>query len=197
MHDDLIDAVDWAVAEGIADPARVAIFGASYGGYAALAGLTVTPEVFACAVDLVGPANLITLLETAPPHWTSWRPMLLRRVGGDPATEDGRAFLWARSPLSRVDAIRRPLLIAQGANDVRVNRAESDQIFTAMRESGLPTTYLLFPDEGHWLARPENRLAFHAVAEAFLARHLGGRAEPIGDAFAGSSIAIQPGSDPL
>ncbi|MGF7172805.1 S9 family peptidase [Azospirillum doebereinerae] len=197
MHDDLIDAVDWAVAEGIADPARVAIFGASYGGYAALAGLTFTPEVFACAVDLVGPANLITLLETAPPNWMSWRPVLLRRVGGDPATEDGRAFLWARSPLSRVDAIRRPLLIAQGANDVRVNRDESDRIFAAMRERGLPATYLLFPDEGHWLARPENRLAFHAVAEAFLARHLGGRAEPVGDAFAGSSIVVQPGSAPL
>jgi len=96
-----------------------------------------------------------------------------------------------------VDAIRRPLLIAQGANDVRVNRGESDQIFAAMRERGLPVTYLLFPDEGHWLARPENRLAFHAVAEAFLARHLGGRAEPVGGAFAGSSIAIQPGSEAL
>lgn len=195
MHDDLIDAVGWAIREGIADPARVAIMGASYGGYAALTGLTLTPEVFACAVDQVGPSNLVTLLETIPPYWESFRSMLVAHVGGDPATEEGRAFLWSRSPLSRVDAIRRPLLIAQGANDARVKRAESDRIFTAMRERGLPATYLLFPDEGHWLSRPENRLAFYAVAEQFLARHLGGRAEPIGDAFAGSSVEVVEGSE--
>lgn len=197
MHADLIDAVDWAVAEGIADPARVAIMGASYGGYAALVGLTFTPDVFACAIDLVGPANLSSLLEHTPPYWISFRPWLLRATGGDPATEEGRAALWARSPLSRVDAIRRPLLIGQGANDVRVQRGESDQIFEAMRARGLPVTYALFPDEGHVLTRPENRLAFHALAELFLARHLGGRAEPIGDAFAGSSIELQPGSEPI
>ena len=190
MHDDLIDAVDSAVREGIADPARVAIMGASYGGFAALTGLTLTPDRFACAIDLVGPSNLITLLESTPPYWEAFRSMLIAHIGGDPATEEGRAFLWSRSPLSRVDAIQRPLLIAQGANDARVKRAESDQIVEAMRARGLPVSYLLFPDEGHWLARPENRMAFHAVAEQFLAEHLGGRAEPVGDAFSGSSITF-------
>ena len=189
MHDDLIDAVEWAVDEGIADRDRVAIMGGSYGGYATLVGLTFTPEVFACGVDIVGPSNLNTLLDTVPPYWTPMLNMFRTRVG-DNSTEEGERFLWERSPLSRVDHIVRPLLIAQGANDPRVKQSESDQIVDAMRERGIPVTYLLYPDEGHGFARPENNLSFMAVAEAFLARCLGGRYEPIGDDFEGSSVQV-------
>ena len=194
MHDDLIDAVEWAVAEGIADPAKVAIMGGSYGGYATLAGLTFTPETFACGVDIVGPSNLITLLEAIPPYWLPILELFAARVG-DPRTEEGRALLTERSPLTHVDKIVRPLLIGQGANDPRVKQAESDQIVEAMQAKGIPVTYVLFPDEGHGFARPANRLAFNAVAETFLAECLGGRAEPIGEAFAGSSIEVPAGVD--
>ena len=194
MHDDLIDVVEWAADEGIADRDRVAIMGGSYGGYATLVGLTFTPEVFACGVDIVGPSNLNTLLETVPPYWTPVLNMFRARVGDD-STEEGRRFLWERSPLSRVDDIGRPLLIAQGANDPRVKQAESDQIVDAMRERGIPVTYLLYPDEGHGFARPENNLSFMAVAEAFLARCLGGRYEPIGDDFEGSTVQVIAGED--
>ena len=194
MHQDLIDAVDWAVAEGIADPDRVAISGGSYGGYATLVGLTFTPETFACGVDIVGPSSLITLIENVPPYWIPILPLLTQRVG-DPSTDEGRAALLEVSPLSRVDRIRRPLLIAQGANDPRVKQAESDQIVAAMQQRGIPVSYVLFPDEGHGFARPENRLAFFAIAEAFLAPVLGGRAEPFGNAFAGSTAEVRAGSD--
>jgi dipeptidyl aminopeptidase/acylaminoacyl peptidase len=148
MHDDLIDAVEWAVAQGIAERDRVAIMGGSYGGYATLAGLTMTPDFFACGVDIVGPSNLITLLETIPPYWTPMLNMLTSRVG-DHRTEDGREFLKARSPLTYAENIRRPLLIGQGANDPRVKQAESDQIVQAMQAKGIPVTYVLYPDEGH------------------------------------------------
>ena len=196
MHDDLIDAVDWAVAAGIADPDRVAIMGASYGGYAALVGATFTPETFAAAVSVVGVSNLITLLESIPPYWEPARALWAARVG-DVTTEEGRALLTARSPLTHVDRISRPLLIGHGANDVRCTQAESDQIVEAMRERGIPVTYALFPDEGHGFARPENRLAFNAVTELFLARVLGGRYEPIGEDFAGSSIQAPAGAGDL
>ena len=189
MHDDLLDAVDWAVAEGIARRDRVAIMGGSYGGYAALVGLTFTPTVFACAVDVVGPSNLITLLETIPPYWAPAIAQFTSRVGTH-LTDEGRAELWARSPLSRVDAIERPLLIAQGANDPRVKQSESDQIVAAMHQRGIPVTYVLFPDEGHGFARPVNRLAFTALTETFLAEHLGGRQEPIGDAVDRSTAQV-------
>ena len=192
MHDDLIDAVNWAIERGIADPNRIAIMGGSYGGYATLVGLTFTPDVFACGVDIVGPSNLITTRETIPAYWEPMAEMEKARIG-DIATEEGRRFLESRSPLSRVDAIIKPLLIAQGANDPRVKQAESDQIVEAMTERGIPVTYALFGDEGHGFARPENSLAFMAVAEAFLAEHLGGAHEPIGDAFEGSSIEIVTG----
>ena len=194
MHDDLIDAVEWAVEEGIADPASVAIMGGSYGGYAVLVGLTFTPEVFACGVDIVGPSNLNTLLDNAPPYWMPMITFLRSRVG-DNSTEDGRHFLTERSPLSRVDSIERPLLIGQGANDPRVKRSESDQIVNAMKGRGIPVTYVLYPDEGHGFVRPENNLSFMAVAEAFLAKCLGGRCEPIGDDFQGSSIQVLAGGE--
>jgi dipeptidyl aminopeptidase/acylaminoacyl peptidase len=175
MHDDLVDAVRHVVERGWADPARVAIYGGSYGGYAALVGATFTPDLFRCAVDLVGPSNLKTLIESIPPYWKPMVALFNTRVG-NPETEVD--FLWSRSPLSRVDQIRIPLLIAQGANDPRVKQAESEQIVAAMRDKGIAYEYLLFPDEGHGFAKPENRLRFYAVAERFLATHLGGRHEP-------------------
>lgn len=194
MHDDLVDAVAWAVAQGLADPARVAIMGGSYGGYATLVGLTMTPELFACGVDMVGPANLVTLLETIPPYWEPELAMFTTRVG-DWHTEEGRAFLASRSPLSYVARIEAPLLIGQGANDPRVKQAEADQIVQAMQAKNIPVTYLLYPDEGHGLARPENRLSFYAVTEAFLAKCLGGRYAPIGDAFKNASLRVETGVD--
>jgi dipeptidyl aminopeptidase/acylaminoacyl peptidase len=194
MHDDLLDAVDWAVREGIADRSRLAIMGGSYGGYAALAGLAFTPEVFCCGVDLVGPSNLETLLATIPPYWAAFFETLARRVG-DPRTEAGRSLLKARSPLHAAGSIARPLLIGQGANDPRVKQAESDQIIAALRAKDLPVTYVLYPEEGHGFAEPANRIAFYAIAEAFLARHLGGRSEPIGKDFQGANFEVPEGCE--
>jgi len=174
MHDDLIDAVSYVVAQGWADPSLVAIYGGSYGGYAALVGAAFTPGVFRCAVDIVGPSNLKTLLETIPPYWAPMIAQLYRRVG-NPETD--AEFLWSRSPLSRARDIRIPLLIAQGANDPRVKQAESEQIVAALTEAGIEHEYLLFPDEGHGFAKPENRIRFYTAAERFLARYLGGRYE--------------------
>ena len=196
MHNDLIDAVNWAVEEGIADKDKVAIMGGSYGGYATLVGLTFTPKVFACGVDIVGPSNLNTLLETIPPYWKPMLEMFATRMG-DNRTEEGRKFLDSISPLTHVDSIQKPLLIGQGANDPRVKQAESDQIVKAMQEKNIPVTYVLFPDEGHGFARPENSLAFFAVTDLFLAEHLGGRSEPIGDDFKGSSIEVPSGADQI
>ncbi|MCI0682495.1 MAG: S9 family peptidase [Gemmataceae bacterium] len=193
MHDDLIDAVNWAVAKKIADPSKIAIMGGSYGGYATLVGLTFTPEVFACGVDIVGPSNILTLLSTIPPYWAPAVQLFKDRVG-DFTSAEGKKFLTERSPLTHVAKIKRPLLIGQGANDPRVKQAESDQIVKAMKERNIPVTYVLFPDEGHGFARPANSLAFNAVAEAFLAKHLGGRYEPIGDAFTGSSLTAPTGA---
>ena len=194
MHDDLIDVVDWAVDQEIADREQVAIMGGSYGGYATLVGLTFTPKVFACGVDIVGPSNLNTLLDTVPPYWKPMLALLRARVG-DNSTAEGRRFLAERSPLSRVDRIVRPLLIGQGANDPRVKQAESDQIVQAMTQRGIPVTYLLYPDEGHGFARPENNLSFMAVAEAFLARCLGGRYQQVGEDFTGSSVEVVAGAE--
>lgn len=174
MHDDLADAVAWAVAQGYADPARVAIYGGSYGGYAALVGATFTPDLFCCAVDIVGPSNLITLIQTIPPYWAPLVATFHKRVGSPETDEE---FLKSRSPLFKVDAIKIPVLIAQGANDPRVKQAESEQIVEAMKRKGIPYDYMLFPDEGHGFAKPENRLRFYAAAERFLAHNLGGRVE--------------------
>jgi dipeptidyl aminopeptidase/acylaminoacyl peptidase len=174
MQNDLTDAVEFAIGQGWADRERVAIYGGSYGGYAALAGVTFTPDLYRCAVDIVGPSNLKTLIETIPPYWQPQIALFHRRVG-NPETE--AEFLWSRSPLSRAASIKTPLLIAQGANDPRVKQAESEQIVAALRDAGIDYEYMLFPDEGHGFAKPENRLKFYAAAERFLARHLGGRAE--------------------
>jgi dipeptidyl aminopeptidase/acylaminoacyl peptidase len=174
MHDDLVDAVAWVVDHGFADPARIAIYGGSYGGYAALVGATFTPELFRAAIDVVGPSNLDTLIRSIPPYWAPLIAQFHTRVG-NPNTD--AEFLWLRSPLSRVKDIKVPLLIAQGANDPRVKQAESEQIVAALTDAGIDYEYLLFPDEGHGFAKPENRLRFYAAAERFLARHLGGRAE--------------------
>jgi len=170
MHDDLVDAVRWAVEQGFADPKKVAVFGGSYGGYAALVGATFTPEVFCCVVDVMGWSDLVTALKIVPPYWKPRLAQWYRRVG-NPETE--AEFLWARSPLSRVDQIRSPMLIAQGANDVRVPQIASDQIVEALEKQGIEYEYILFPDEGHGFAKPENRFKFYRAAERFLAKHLG------------------------
>jgi dipeptidyl aminopeptidase/acylaminoacyl peptidase len=194
MHTDLLDAVEWATNGKIADPKRIAITGGSYGGYATLVGMTMTPDVFACGIDIVGPSSIITLLQSIPPYWQPQVQMFKDRVG-DFTTDEGREMLTKQSPLSHVANIKRPLLIGQGAKDPRVKQAEADQIVKAMEENKIPVTYVLYPDEGHGFARPENRLSFYAVSEAFLAEHLGGRYEPIGKAFAGSSITVPAGAN--
>jgi dipeptidyl aminopeptidase/acylaminoacyl peptidase len=194
MHDDLIDAVDWAISAGIADPTRVAIMGTSYGGYAALVGLTFTPEKFACAVDIVGISNLVTFLNTIPEYWMPWKSLWKVRMG-DYTTETGQRFLEERSPLNHADHIVRPLLIGQGANDVRVKPSESEQIVEAMQRHGIPVTYVYYSDEGHGFGRPENRRSFAAVAEAFLAAHLGGRVEHPGRDFEGSTLEFKAGRE--
>jgi dipeptidyl aminopeptidase/acylaminoacyl peptidase len=171
MHDDLIDAVNWAVRQGIADKKRVAILGGSYGGYAALVGATFTPDVFCCAVDVCGPSNLVTLVRSIPPYWEPVKKMLAARIGDVDKEED---FLKSRSPLFKADRIKIPMLIAQGANDPRVKQREAEQIVAAIRKAGKPVEYLLFKDEGHGFVRPENNLKFYAAAEKFLAKHLGG-----------------------
>jgi dipeptidyl aminopeptidase/acylaminoacyl peptidase len=175
MHDDLIDAKNWAVKQGYSDPKRFAIMGGSYGGYATLVGLAFTPEEFTCGVDIVGPSNLVTLLKTIPPYWAPMMAMFSKRVGSLDKEED---FLRSRSPLFKADRITKPLLIGQGANDPRVKQAESDQIVKAMRDANKPVEYIVFENEGHGFSNPENNLRFMAAAENFLAKYLGGRAEP-------------------
>ena len=194
MHDDLIDAVEWAIAAGIADRSKVAIMGWSYGGYAAFVGATFTPDVFACTVPIVGITDLVTMMENSPPYWADFMEHLHRRYA-DVRTEEGRAWLRSRSPLYRVDSITKPMLIGHGANDVRCTVAQSDLIVDLMQKKCLDVTYVVYPDEGHGFARPENSLSFFAITEAFLARQLGGRCEPVGEDFAGSSHEIRAGGD--
>jgi dipeptidyl aminopeptidase/acylaminoacyl peptidase len=193
MHDDLIDAVNWAIDERIADKEKIAIMGGSYGGYAALVGLTFTPETFACGVDIVGPSNLVTLMESIPEYWKPGMAMWRTRVG-DNATEEGREFLKSRSPLTYVGKITRPLLIGHGVNDPRVKIEESTQIVEAMKSRHIPVTYVVYPDEGHGFLRPENRTAFFGIAEAFLSKRLGGRCEPLGEVVAKSSAQVRTGA---
>ena len=192
MQNDLLDAVQWAIKRGIADPHRIAIYGGSYGGYAAMVGLTFTPDIFACGVNLSGPSNLVTMLESIPPYWKPQLDLLVSRLA-DPRTEDGRKFLLSRSPITYIDNIKKPLLMAQGANDprVKIEKADLDKIIDTMKQKQVPLTYAFYPDEGHGLLRPENLLSWTAVTEDFLAKYLGGRLEPIGDDLKGSSITIQ------
>lgn len=192
MLDDLIDACEWAKREQIALPDRIAIMGGSYGGYATLAGLSMHPDYFAAGIDIFGPSNLVTLLNSIPPYWAPAIERFVRGVG-DHRTEEGRAFLLSRSPLTHADKIIRPLLISQGANDPRVKQAESDQMVEALRKRNVAVTYVLFPDEGHGFARPENNTAFSAIAEAFLSTHLGGRAESMDNAITPSSATVPVG----
>ncbi len=178
MHDDLLDAVNWAIDGKVAPEQQICIMGGSYGGYATLVGVSMTPDVFACGVDIVGPSDLVTFQATIPAYWGPFIPMLHTRVG-DPTTEEGKAMLAAASPLTHAADIKVPLLIAQGQNDPRVVEAESRQIVEALKAKDIPVSYVLFPDEGHGFARPENNIAFFAVAEAFLSVHLGGYYQPI------------------
>ncbi len=178
MDDDLLDAVDWAVGQGIADSQRVSIMGVSYGGYAVLASMVRTPERYACGIDLCGPANLETFIDAMPPYWGALRHVFVKAIG-DPQTHAGRALLRERSPIHHTHRLKKPLLVGHGANDVRVRRDESDQLCAALRDNAIPVTYLLFPDEGHGLQRPQNTLYFNAMIEAFLARYLGGRVETV------------------
>ena len=194
MHDDLLDAVQWAVKNGVARADKVAIMGGSYGGYATLAGMAFTPSTFACGVDIVGPSNLFTLLQTIPPYWEAGKQQFYKRMG-DPTTEEGKALLRERSPLNFAADIRRPLLIGQGANDPRVNVRESEQIVEAMSAKNIPVTYVVFPDEGHGFARPVNNIAFNAVTENFLGKCLDGRAEPIGDTLKASTAQVPHGAE--
>jgi len=182
MQDDLVDAVRWAVNEGIADSDRLVIMGASYGGYAALAGLTRDPDLFAAAIAEVGPSNVRSLLDSIPPYWESGRAIFERMIGV------GTVDLDAISPIRYVDRIQRPLLLGHGANDPRVTLAESETIAAAMEERQLPIDFVVFPDEGHGLSNPRNSLAMYALVEAFLAEHVGGRMEPFGTALEQSSF---------
>jgi dipeptidyl aminopeptidase/acylaminoacyl peptidase len=195
MHDDLLDATQWLVDQGIAPKDKVCIMGGSYGGYATLAGLTLTPDVFACGVDIVGPSNIITLVNSIPPYWAPLISVFKARIG-DWTTKEGEAALLAISPLSHASKIKKPLLIGQGANDPRVKQTESDQIVKAMQKANIPVSYVVFPDEGHGFARPENNLAFFAVTEAFLSAHLGGVYEPISkEEIGASTIKIKAGAE--
>lgn len=194
VHQDLLDAVDHAVKNQITEVGKVAIMGGSHGGYATLVGLAFTPERFACGVDFFGPSSLETALKALPKTLTAIRADMARRMGS-PDTKDGRALLRAHSPLPRASAIRKPLLVGQGGRDPRVKQAESDQIVAAVRTNGTPVAYLLYPDEGHNFSRPENRSSFFGAAENFLARCLGGRAEPPGADSRGSSVVVVEGLD--
>ncbi|MEJ2634536.1 MAG: S9 family peptidase [Calditrichia bacterium] len=174
MYTDLVDAVNWAVQQGYANPRRIAIYGESYGGYAALMGAAKNPALYRCAVDIMGPTNLVSLIRSIPPYWTPYLAALNERVG-NPETEI--EFLRSRSPIFNADSIRIPVLIAQGENDPHVHRTETEKMVEALKEKGVKVEYLLFPNEGHGLTRPENRLKFYSDAEKFLSRYLGGRYE--------------------
>lgn len=197
MHDDLLDAVKWAIDKGITTQDKVGIFGGSYGGYATLVGLTMTPDTFAFGVDLVGPSNLKTLYASIPPYWEPFKKSLQRKFGGDPDTPEGAAIVEKKSPLNYVDNINKPLLIAQGKNDPRVKQAEADQIVDAMVAKEIPVVYLLYPDEGHGFARPENRQSFYAVTEQFIGDVLGIETEEVGSDLEGSSMQVLVGADDI
>jgi len=192
MHTDLLDGVQWAIDRGITTSDQIAIYGGSYGGYATLVGLSMTPDVFKCGIDIVGPSNLETLLKSIPPYWAPYKATLRRRLGLNAIESAQDSLILAEaSPLTFANRIERPILIAQGANDPRVKQAESDQIIGAMKENGIPYTYLLFPTEGHGFARPENNKAFYALAEQFLAQQFDCPCEPIHEEIEKAQIAIE------
>ena len=193
---DLIDSVDWAIAQGIADPERIAIMGLSYGGYCAFAAATFAPEKFRCSIPIVGITDLVTLIEQLPPYWAGFRQIFDKRYG-DISTEAGRALLRSRSPLYFADRIRKPMLIGHGANDVRCTLDQSESMVREMQRHGISVTFVVFPDEGHGLYKPRNRIAFNAIIEAFLATHLDGRFEPVGEDFEGSSHEFRAGLDEI
>lgn len=189
MHNDLIDAVNWSIANKIADPNKIAIMGGSYGGYATLVGLTLTPDVFACGIDIVGPSNLITLIKTVPPYWKPIISTFRKRVGPWDTKQDIEN-LKQISPLTFVDQIKKPLFIAQGAHDPRVKKEESDQIVKAMQAKNIPVVYALYEDEGHGFVKPGNRLSYYALVEQFLTKILGGRSEAIGDSLKDANLIL-------
>ena len=194
MQEDINDAMDWAITSKIAIPAKVCIYGGSYGGYAVLAGLAFTPERFACGVDIVGISNLTTFLRSIPPYWKPYYRSLIKQVGGDPDTEAGKIFLKSRSPINYVDMIARPLLIAHGQNDARVKVTESEEIVKAMQSRNIPVVYCLYSDEGHGFRRWQNSLSFYAIVEDFLAKNLGGRAQKMkAEDFENTSIDVKAG----
>ncbi len=176
MQDDISDGVQWLVKQGIADPKRVAIYGGSYGGYATLAGITKTPELYACAIDYVGVSNLFTFMNTIPPYWEPFKKMMYEMVG-DPGNATDSAMLRANSPVFHADKIVCPLFVAQGAKDPRVNKDESDQMVAALKKRGIEVEYLVKDNEGHGFHNEENRFEFYHAMETFLASHLGGRSE--------------------
>jgi dipeptidyl aminopeptidase/acylaminoacyl peptidase len=192
MHDDLLDGVKWAIDKGVTSKDRVAVMGLSYGGYSTLVGLSFTPNVFQCGVDLAGPSNLVKQVALMPDWWTWQRPQFVNRVG-DPATSEGAAELMRRSPIARVDAISKPLLVTNGANDPRVFPSQSEEIVDALKARGKPVTYAFYPDEGHVYAKDATNISFAAIAEHFLSQCLGGPAEPYGDDLVGSRVELKAG----
>jgi len=191
MQDDLVDQAKWAVDHGVARQDGIALLGGSYGGYATLCGMTFTPDVFACGIDVVGPADLETFMSTIPKTWSL--DHFAKRVG-DPRTPEGRALLRSRSPIHYVNQVTKPLLIAQGSNDSRVPQAQSDRMARALDSLGVAVTYLVYPDEGHGFLRAENNRSFYAITDQFLAKCLGGRAAPITDQLEGSSVLVPVGA---
>lgn len=188
MHQDVLDQVQWAIDEGVADPHKVAILGGSYGGYEALVGMTMTPDVFACGIAIVGPSNL----EIFMPHWDEDR---MGKIIGDPRTEEGRAFLRSRSPINFAQNTKNPVLIGQGARDSRVPQEQSDTVVEKMQQAGVEVTYIVYPDEGHGFAKPANNMSFYAITEVFLGQCLGGRYEPIDAQIEGSSVQVPVGAE--
>jgi dipeptidyl aminopeptidase/acylaminoacyl peptidase len=193
MQEDLLDALAWAVTNGVAQRDRVALVGAGYGGFAALTGLASTPDQFRCGVSFAGPASLASMLESTPAYYTSYRDQLYLRIG-DPRTPEGRQALRDHSPLTRAGQITRPLLLAIGAHDPRTPRGDIDQVAQILRGRLPSLVYLVYPEEGHELVRPQNRLSFFAVMEHFLGSCLGGRIEPVGTAFDGANLQAFDGA---
>jgi dipeptidyl aminopeptidase/acylaminoacyl peptidase len=194
MFEDLLDMVEWAIRQGIADRSKVAIYGASYGGYSSFLGATFAPDVFCCSIPVVGISNLQTLLENMPPYWAGFADFMFASYG-DPRTDEGRALLAERSPIHKVGQVSKPLLIFHGLNDVRCKVAESESFVAAMQAKNIPGLFVVFPDEGHGVHLPGNAIAETAITEAFLARHLGGQLEPMGDDLTNSSYEVRAGRD--